>query len=61
MKVLEEKLTEKSIQKAKEAGAENVTVNINREIKTANIENRTVFVEAKVLVEASGRPRISIN
>ena len=59
LKVLEEKLTEKSIQKAKEAGAENVTVNIDREIKTANIENRTVFVEANVLVEASGRPRIS--
>ncbi len=61
LQVLEEKLTEKSIQKAKEAGAENVTVNIDREIKTANIENRTVFVEANVLVEASGRPRISIN
>ena len=61
LKVLEEKLTEKSIQKAKEAGAENVTVNIDREIKTADIENRTVFVEANVLVEASGRPRISIN
>ena len=61
LKVLEEKLTEKSIQKAKEAGAENVTVNIEREIKTANIENRAVFVEANVLVEASGRPRISIS
>ena len=59
LKVLEEKLTEKSIQKAKEAGAENVSVNIDREIKTANIENRSVFVEARVLVEASGRPRIS--
>ena len=59
LKVLEEKLTEKSIQKAKEAGAENVTVNIDKEIKTANIENRTVFVEANILVEASGRPRIS--
>ena len=61
LKVLEEKLTEKSIQKAKEAGAENITVNIDREIKTADIENRTVFVEANVLVEASGRPRISIS
>ncbi len=59
LKVLEEKLTEKSVQKAKEAGAENVSVNIDREIKTANIENRSVFVEASVLVEASGRPRIS--
>ena len=59
LQVLEEKLTEKSIQKAKEAGAENVSVNIDREIKTANIENRSVFVEASVLVEASGRPRIS--
>ena len=61
LKVLEEKLTEKSIKKAKEAGAENVTVNIDKEIKTANIENRVVFVEANVLVEASGRPRISIS
>ena len=61
LKVLEEKLTEKSIQKAKEAGAENVNVNIDREIKTANIENRAVFVEANILVEASGRPRISIS
>jgi len=61
LKVLEEKLTEKTIQRAKEAGAENVIVNIDREIKTANIENRAVFVEANVLVEASGRPRISIS
>ena len=61
LKVLEEKLTEKSIKKAKEAGAENVTVNIDKEIKTANIENRVVFVEANVLVEASGRPRIAIS
>jgi N-methylhydantoinase A/oxoprolinase/acetone carboxylase beta subunit len=59
LQVLEEKLTEKSIKKAKEAGAENVTVNIDSEVKTANIENRTVFVEANILVEASGRPRIS--
>ena len=41
------------------AGAENVTVKIDREVKTANIENRTVFVEANIFVEASGRPRIS--
>ena len=61
LQVLEEKLTEKSIQKAKEAGAENVTVNIDKEIKTANIGNRIVFVEANVLVEASGRPRIAIS
>ena len=56
---LEEKLSEKSIKKAKEAGAENVTINIDREVKTANIDNRIVFVEANVSVEASGRPRIS--
>jgi N-methylhydantoinase A/oxoprolinase/acetone carboxylase beta subunit len=56
---LEEKLSEKSIKKAKEAGAENVTINVDREVKTANIDNRIVFVEAIVSVEASGRPRIS--
>ena len=47
------------IKKAKEAGAENVTINVDREVKTANIDNRIVFVEAIVSVEASGRPRIS--
>lgn len=56
---LEEKLSEKSIKKAKEAGAENVTINVDREVKTANIDNRIVFVEAIVSAEASGRPRIS--
>ena len=59
LKTLEKKLTQKSIAKAKEAGAENVSVNIDREVKTAKIENRSVFVEARILVEASGRPRIS--
>ena len=57
LKVLEEKLTEKSIQKAKEAGAENVSVNIDREIKTANIENRSVFVEASILVGSIWAPK----
>ncbi len=61
LKTLEKKLTQKSIAKAKEAGAENVSVNIDREVKTAKIENRSVFVEARILVEASGRPRISKN
>ena len=59
LKTLEKKLTQKSIAKAKEAGAEDVSVNIDREVKTAKIENRSVFVEARILVEASGRPRIS--
>mgnify|MGYP001466066392 CR=1 FL=1 len=59
LKTLAKKLTQKSIAKAKEAGAENVSVNIDREVKTAKIENRSVFVEARILVEASGRPRIS--
>ncbi len=59
LKTLEKKLTQKSIAKAKEAGAENVSVNIDREVKTAKIENRSVFVEARILVEASGRPIIS--
>ena len=42
------------------AGADDIEVAINRDIKTAQVEAREIFVEATITVEASGRPRIAI-
>lgn len=49
--------TEKSV---REAGAEDIRVIIDRDIRTAQVEGRDVFVEALVTVEASGRPRVAV-
>ena len=60
LKTLRKKINPKKVLlKLKKLGQKNVSVNIDREVKTAKIENRSVFVEARILVEASGRPRIS--
>jgi len=42
------------------AGANDIEVAIDRDIKTAQVEAREIFVEATITVEASGRPRIAI-
>lgn len=42
------------------AGAEDITVNATRDIRKAQAEAREVFIEAEILVEASGRPRIAV-
>ncbi|MEO0401290.1 MAG: hydantoinase/oxoprolinase family protein [Pseudomonadota bacterium] len=41
------------------AGAQEIDVRINRDIRTAQAEARDVFVEATVTVEATGRPRVA--
>ncbi len=43
----------------REAGAEDIRVVVDRDIRTARIEERDVFVEAMLTVEASGRPRVA--
>ncbi|WP_424833850.1 hydantoinase/oxoprolinase family protein [Ruegeria sp.] len=48
--------TEKSV---REAGAEDIHVIVDRDIRTAQIEGKDVFVEALVTIEASGRPRVA--
>ncbi|MEM9717428.1 MAG: hydantoinase/oxoprolinase family protein, partial [Pseudomonadota bacterium] len=50
-------LRQEAEQAAQAAGAADVTVTIHRDIKQADIENRSVFVEAEIEVVASGRPR----
>lgn len=41
------------------AGAEDIRIVVDRDIRTARIEAQDVFVEATVTVEASGRPRVA--
>lgn len=42
------------------AGADDIRVTADRQIRSAQVEAREVFVEATVTVEASGRPRIAV-
>jgi N-methylhydantoinase A/oxoprolinase/acetone carboxylase beta subunit len=42
-----------------QAGAEDIRVFVDRDIRTARVEAQDVFVEALITVEASGRPRVA--
>jgi hypothetical protein len=44
---------------AQAAGAADIQISVNRDIRTAGVEAREVFIEAVVTVEASGRPRVA--
>ena len=41
------------------SGVEEIRLSVSRDISEAQIESRTMFIEATVRVEASGRPRIA--
>ena len=57
---LEENLRESAAQAAKAAGAEEIDIRVDRDIRTAIAEAREVFVEATLTVEAAGRPRVAV-
>lgn len=57
---LEQILRDGAKQAAVQAGAEGVRVVAHRDVRTAQVENSDVFVEASITVEASGRPRIAV-
>jgi hypothetical protein len=44
---------------AETAGAVDLQITVSRDVRSAGIEGREVFVEAELTVEASGRPRIA--
>jgi hypothetical protein len=44
---------------AQDAGAEQIEVALDQDIKMAEIESRQVFVEALVTATAKGRPRVA--
>ncbi|MDG2230693.1 MAG: hydantoinase/oxoprolinase family protein [Paracoccaceae bacterium] len=57
--VLEQRLREKALCKAQATGAEDIQTHVAKDIRKAMAENREIFVEATLTVEASGRPRIA--
>ncbi|MDE4135021.1 hydantoinase/oxoprolinase family protein [Phaeobacter sp. QD34_3] len=59
LKTLEDHLSAEARHEAQAAGAENINVHVTRDIRTAQVEAREVFVEAFLTAEASGRPRVA--
>ena len=58
--LLETALTESARARAHAAGAAEIECQVTRDIRTAGVEGREVFVEAELTVEASGRPRVAV-
>ncbi|MCX7565992.1 hydantoinase/oxoprolinase family protein [Sulfitobacter sp. F26169L] len=56
---LEDVLQSRAFAAAEAAGAGDIQINITRDIRTAGVEQREVFIEADITVEASGRPRVA--
>ncbi|QUJ76093.1 hydantoinase/oxoprolinase family protein [Sulfitobacter albidus] len=56
---LEEVLRARARAAAEAAGAADIQVSVTRDIRRAGVEEREVFVEASVTVEAAGRPRVA--
>ncbi len=52
-------LTQEAILRARHAGAEDLRITVTRDLREAEIEGRSMFIEATVTVTASGRPRIA--
>ncbi|WP_424940718.1 hydantoinase/oxoprolinase family protein [Aliiroseovarius sp. S253] len=60
MKVMEDHLRADARDAAKEAGAEDIRIIVDRDVRSAQVEGQDVFVECSVTVEASGRPRVAL-
>jgi N-methylhydantoinase A/oxoprolinase/acetone carboxylase beta subunit len=56
---LEDVLRARATAAAEAAGAANIQVSVVRDVRSAGVEGREVFVEAEITVEASGRPRVA--
>lgn len=56
---LEAVLRVQAMTDARTAGAADIQVTVDRDIRTAGVEAREVFIEALVTVEAAGRPRVA--
>ncbi|MGC1497719.1 MAG: hydantoinase/oxoprolinase family protein [Sulfitobacter sp.] len=59
MDMLETTLRDIAESDAREAGAADIQVSVTRDIRTAGVESREVFIEATITVEATGRPRVA--
>lgn len=56
---LEAHLRKEALNEAQASGAEDITLRTERDIRQAEIESQVVFIEATIMVEASGRARIA--
>ena len=56
---LENNLSDKATDQARQSGAVDLRVAVERNIRKSEVEGREVFVEAEIKVTASGRPRIA--
>ena len=56
---LEAALTATVTARAQDAGAEDLRIEVTRDLREAEIEGRKMFIEAEVTVTASGRPRVA--
>ncbi|MFP7569564.1 hydantoinase/oxoprolinase N-terminal domain-containing protein [Marivita sp. S2033] len=59
MNAMEAQLRRDAQEQAEAAGAQTVHLQAARDISQAQVENKAVFVEARIIVEATGRPRIA--
>jgi N-methylhydantoinase A/oxoprolinase/acetone carboxylase beta subunit len=56
---LETALTADASNRARAAGAVDLRLNVEREVREVEIEGRKMFIEARVTATASGRPRVA--
>ena len=56
---IETVLRELVIADAQEAGAQDIQMRVERDVRKAEAEAREVFIEATIMVEAAGRPRVA--
>lgn len=56
---LESALVAEASERARAAGAVDLRVTVDREVKEVEIEGRQMFIEAKLTATASGRPRVA--
>ena len=59
LSALEQQLRSEAEAAVRASGVEEIRVSVSSEISEIEIENRTMFIEATLRVEASGRPRIA--
>ena len=59
LSMLETVLRAQAVADAQAAGAQDIQVSVHRDIRTAGVEAREVFIEATLTVEATGRPRVA--
>jgi N-methylhydantoinase A/oxoprolinase/acetone carboxylase beta subunit len=59
LQALELSLVTEASSRARQAGAVDLRVTVDREVKEVEIEGRQMFIEAKLTATASGRPRVA--